>query len=104
MLLRLTPAAQDLIWKEWDDVFIIYQPSSAETHVFNVTTALILRTLEQGSLGDYEVRERIEQALGVNPGDLATAELSFAIGRLEELGLVERFNEAGSVDARRRPE
>ena len=32
-------AGHDLVWIGWDDVYIVYQPASAETHVFNEVTA-----------------------------------------------------------------
>lgn len=78
-----------MLWQEWDDVYIVYQPSSAETHVFNDTTALILKCLERGPLSADEVKMQIEAALGVGPGELAKEDFAFATSRLEELGLID---------------
>jgi PqqD family protein of HPr-rel-A system len=89
-----TPAGCALRWHEWDEVYIVYQPSSTETHVFNETTALILRSLEQGPMPAHKVREWTEAALGVALGELGSDDFSFATQRLVELGLIEWFDEA----------
>jgi PqqD family protein of HPr-rel-A system len=81
-----------LEWQAWDDVYIVYQPCSAETHVFNETTALILRCLENGVLSADVLKERTEAALGVDAGELAADDFVFATMRLEELGLIERLD------------
>lgn len=92
-----TLAVRALEWQEWDDIYIVYQPSSAETHVFNETTALILRCLEQGPLSREMVKEWTEAALGVALGGLAAADFAVATMRLEELGLIECLDEASVV-------
>jgi PqqD family protein of HPr-rel-A system len=93
MLLGLLPSATELLWQEWDGVYMLYQPSSAETHVFNETTALILRSLDGGPLSADSVKNRTEAALGIPPGELDAEDFAFAIGRLEELGLIEFADE-----------
>jgi PqqD family protein of HPr-rel-A system len=90
-MIKLSAAARGLVWREWDDTYIVYQPSSAETHVFNKTTTLILRCLEAESLSDETLKEGTEKALGVRTGEIAPSEFSFALERLEELGLIERY-------------
>ena len=97
MLLGLTSASRGLVWQDWDDVYLVYQPSSAETHVFNDTTALILKCLEQGQLSAEGVKNWTEAALGVGQGELAADDFAFAVGRLEELGLIERADETIAV-------
>jgi PqqD family protein of HPr-rel-A system len=93
----LISARRELIWREWDDIYIVYQHSSAETHVFNETTALILKCLEYGPLSADDVKERTEVALGVAPGELAKEDFSFATSRLEELGLIDSMEVASTV-------
>ena len=97
MLLGLTWASRELVWEEWDDAYLVYQPSSAETHVFNDTTTLILKCLEQGQLSTEGVKLWTETALGVGQGDLAADDFAFAVERLEELGLIERADETIAV-------
>jgi PqqD family protein of HPr-rel-A system len=93
----LNSAAQDIRWQEWDDVYIVYQPSSAETHVFNETTALILKCLERGPLSADEVKGQTEAALGVGLGELAKEDFAFATSRLEELGLIDCLESASTA-------
>ena len=92
--LILTSAGQALIWQNWEDVYIVYQLSSTETHVFNDTTALILQSLEKCSLTMTEIADRIELDFDLGQSQLTSADLYLAIGRLEELGLIEWTDEA----------
>jgi len=46
----LISARHELVWRKWDDIYVVYQLSSTETHVLNETTALILKCLEYGPL------------------------------------------------------
>jgi len=93
VLLGLTSASRGLVWQSWDDVYLVYQPSSTETHVFNDTTTLILKCLGQGELSQEGVKSWTEAALGAGQGELAAEDFTFAVGRLEELGLIERADE-----------
>ena len=97
MLLGLTSASRGLVWQDWDDAFLVYQPSSAETHVFNDTTTLILKCLEQGQLSTEVVKAWTEAALGVDQGELVADDFGFAVRRLEELGLIEHFDETIAI-------
>ena len=93
----LTDAYQGLTWQNWDDVYIVYQPSSAETHVFNETTESILRCLEQGPLPTDAAKAKAEAALGLDSGGLADDSFAFATMRLEELGLIECLDDVGAA-------
>jgi PqqD family protein of HPr-rel-A system len=93
----LISARRELIWREWDDIYIVYQHSSAETHVFNETAALILKCLEHGPLSADEVKRQTEAALDVGPGELAEEDFAFATSRLEELGLIDCLESASTV-------
>lgn len=91
MVLVLTGLS--LVLQKWDDLYIVYQPSSSETHVFNETTVLILKSLEQGPLAMVAVKERTEAVLGVGHGELGIEDFAFATHRLEELGLIDCLDE-----------
>jgi PqqD family protein of HPr-rel-A system len=90
----LISARRDLIWRKWDDIYVVYQPSSTETHVFNETTALILKCLELGPLSADEVKVQTEAALHVGQGELGGDDFAFATTRLEELGLIDCLDDA----------
>lgn len=77
------------MWENWEDMYIVYQPASSETHVFNQCTAIILDCLEKGLLSSDKLKRRTEIALGVGEGMLSYDDFSFAMMRLDELGLIE---------------
>jgi PqqD family protein of HPr-rel-A system len=85
-----------LIWKDWGDVFIVYQPSSTETHVFNDTTYFLLDALANGLLPLATLREKTAESLQTSIDELSLDEINFAVARLEELGLVEWQDGAAS--------
>ena len=93
----LLSTGSNLVWQEWEDVYVVFQPSSAETHVFNETTALILKDLEHGPLATVAVKERTETALGLAAGELTADDFAFATMRLEELGLIERLDDVSAI-------
>lgn len=88
-----TAAGRGLRWQPWDGVYLVYQPSSAETHVFNETTALILRALEHDSQAIDALQAEVARELGVDPGDLEADDFAFAVARLQELGLIDSLAE-----------
>jgi PqqD family protein of HPr-rel-A system len=92
MVVELAAVARNLVWEKWDDFFVVLQPSSSETHVFNDITAFILKCLEHGPLSMEAVKEETERALDLPQGEIASDDILFALGRLEELGLVDRVD------------
>lgn len=91
------PAGRALRLQKWDDIYIVYQPSSTETHVFNETTALIIGCLEHGPRPIQRVKSWTEAALGVDQGELGADTFAFALARLEELGLVEYVDDVSAA-------
>jgi len=89
MPMRLTPQARELVWVEWEDAYSVYQPSSAETHIFNETTRLIIEALEESPMTLEQTAGRIVKTIGVEKDELVFGDLRFAAARLEELGLIE---------------
>ncbi|MEI7867197.1 MAG: HPr-rel-A system PqqD family peptide chaperone [Candidatus Methylumidiphilus sp.] len=86
---HVTKAARELVWQDWDDVYIIFQTSSTETHVFNETTATVLGLLQANPTNLDELRVHTAEFLGVAINELVQDDLMFVTRRLEELGLVE---------------
>ncbi|EXI82452.1 MAG: hypothetical protein AW10_00560 [Candidatus Accumulibacter appositus] len=95
--LTKTAAEAGLIWENWDDLFVVYQPSSAETHVFNETTGSILECLGESALSADELKNQTEAALGVSQSELDDTDFAFALQRLEELGLIERLDDPSAA-------
>jgi len=90
-------ATDSLCWNEWDGIYLVYQRASAETHVFNETTFLILKCLEQGASAIQEIKQWTEAALGLEQHVLDSEEFSFAAQRLEELGIIERMDDLATI-------
>lgn len=93
----LVSLSHKLVWYEWDGIYIVYQPSSAETHVFNETTASILKCLEEKSLSLEATKLQIEAALHMGAGSLDADDFAFATMRLEELGLLDRLDSTSAI-------
>ena len=85
----ITAAGRGLVWQEWEDVYIVYQPSSTETHVFNDTTAAALDLLQTAPASFAELHTRLAHSLEIDPDELHRGDLAFVVNRLEELGLIE---------------
>ena len=92
--ISITAAGRELVWQDWNDVYVVFQPSSTETHVFNETTAVALRLLQSTPVELEELRILTAQSLGVAIEELLQENLTFVIRRLEELGLVECSEQA----------
>ncbi len=93
-IIALTEAGSKILWQDWEDSYIVYQPSSGETHVFNETTALILKRLESGPASLEEIRAWAAESLGIEISEIAEDGLSSVAERLDELGLADWLDEA----------
>lgn len=93
----LTPSSRELVWQDWGDVYIVFQPSSTETHVFNDITATVLQSMVIGALTMDDIKNYTAHALNFEHDELPIEDLSFALGRLDELGLVEWSDETSAT-------
>ena len=89
--LVISAEGRDLRWQNWNDFYIVYQPSSTETHIFNETTAQVLRCLglKNDSCSMEELRSLTVKSLEIMAHELETSCLAEAVYRLIELGLVD---------------
>ena len=85
----ITAAGRGLVWQEWEDAYIVYQPTSTETHVFNDTTALALSLLQTAPASFADLHTSLAHSLEIDPDELHRGDLAFVVNRLEELGLIE---------------
>jgi len=87
----LAKAGRLLLWRDWGEGdFSVYQVSSSETHFFNYTTKLMLKLVESAPASIEEISEFLAVALSAN---VELSDIRGAVGRLEELGLIEWFDE-----------
>jgi PqqD family protein of HPr-rel-A system len=80
---------KELLWQDWGDCYISFQPSSGETHLFNETTASALRCLGNSPATLAGLLKRTEALVGAEPGEISPDDFAFIVARLDELGLVE---------------
>lgn len=95
-LFGLTKAGRELIWRRWNDTYIVYQRTSGETHAFNETTAEILRCLQGGPSTLKDLVARIAASLDIDPTDLSSTDFQRLLNRLEHLGMAEWLNRPGT--------
>lgn len=73
---------------------MVYQHSSAETHLFNETTVSILGCLNSGELTAADLKKCTLHVLNhCDEENLSDDDFMFALQRLEDLGLVERVGD-----------
>ncbi len=88
----LTDSGQELLWQKWDDAFVLFQPSSAETHFINEISAFILERLAQEPVGLETLGKLIDMEFEQVGEKIIPEALDFWINRLEELGLIDRVD------------
>jgi PqqD family protein of HPr-rel-A system len=96
VVLRLTAAGRDLAWEGWEDLHVVFQRTSGETHVFNETTRAILGRLQDGPLALDEMVRLLARAMGIDEAGLAREDFLAVTARLDELGLIERVDRPSS--------
>ncbi len=96
---RATLASASLLVEEWEHTYSVYQRASGETHVFNDVTAAFLDCVCEAPGSLESVVARVALALGIAGDAVDTDDFRDVVARLEELGLIERTNPAGSVAA-----
>lgn len=90
--LWMVPARSQLQWHSWGDAadaqFVVFNPSSGETHCLNFVAALILQYLEERPYSVDALAAEIRKA--IPEGTEAGALVNFA-------GLLQEFDEIGLI-------
>ncbi|HYX63001.1 MAG TPA: HPr-rel-A system PqqD family peptide chaperone [Burkholderiales bacterium] len=82
-------AADELPVRSWGGDYVVYNPLSGDTHIFDLVAGEILRALERGAGSEPELRQSVAALLEV-PADAAlAAEVRRIVAQLDELGLIE---------------
>jgi PqqD family protein of HPr-rel-A system len=82
-------ASRDLLWRQWDDDYVVYNGASGDTHVLNVVAGEALRSLEASPADARELAGRVATSLALTLNDELVARMGLLIGEFENLGLVE---------------
>ena len=77
-----------LLWEEFDDTYLVFNPRSDEIHRLNPLAAALLAELEATPLSPEEVATRIASLTGT-PLD--------ASSRRQAIGLIQQFDELGLI-------
>jgi PqqD family protein of HPr-rel-A system len=81
------PASIRLIWREWDDEFVVYNVASGATHLLNVVAGEALRSIEERSATRSELARRLAAKLDIPAGSEPLNRLGELLAQFEELGL-----------------
>ena len=81
-------ALAGLLWEEFDDAYLVFNPLSDEIHRLNPLAAALLAEFEATALSPEEVATRIASLAGT-PLD--------ANSRRQAIGLIRQFDELGLI-------
>jgi PqqD family protein of HPr-rel-A system len=82
------PVGNLLVWRAWDDEFLVYNTASGQTHHLNLLAGEALRSLEAepGSASDLVCRLADQFEIAVDSPPLRT--IDRLIREFDELGLI----------------
>jgi PqqD family protein of HPr-rel-A system len=81
-----------LRWRCWGGDYVVFNPSSGQTHLLDVVTGRILTELTAGSRNLLEMRSDVARFLEVADDERLGSTITDILIRLEEAGLIERMN------------
>ena len=84
----MVPVGNLLVWRVWDDEFLVYNTASGQTHHLNLLAGEALRSLEAepGSASDLVCRLAAQFEIAVDSPPLRT--IDRLIREFDELGLI----------------
>lgn len=80
---------EQLLWKEWDQTVVLYQPSSGKTHFLNPLSATLLEVVATSPGSASSIAQRSAHALELDCEGEFEANVLRVLTRFEHLGLVE---------------
>lgn len=87
---RLCEAAT-LLWRSWDDEFVVFNIAANQTHLLDAFSAAVLKELEVSPKTLQALTSHFAAALGTDGGQVSQR-LEDAGARFAELGLIERLD------------
>jgi PqqD family protein of HPr-rel-A system len=81
-----------LRWRCWGGDYVVFNPSSGQTHLLDVVTGRILIELTDRFRGVPEIRSGIARFLEVPDDERLASTIVDILNRLEEAGLIERMD------------
>jgi len=83
-------AAAPLPMRCWDGDYVVYNPSSGDTHVLDIVTGEVLKAIVAGATLRAELRARFAAFLEVPADARLDAQLDVVLAALEGIGLIEQ--------------
>lgn len=83
--------AVTLLWRSWDDEFVVFNVAANQTHLLDAFSAAVLKQLEASPKTLEILTGHFAAELGVGPAQVSPR-LEEAGSRFAELGLIERLD------------
>ena len=81
-----------LIWKAWDDEYVVFNAGSGNAHLLDALTGEVLKGLETTGADAGQLARVLAADLGVDPTEELERGIGRAIGQLHLAGLIERVS------------
>ena len=82
------PDPNALVWRTWDDEFLVYNTASGQTHYFNLLAGEALRSLEAEAADVCELIRRLANQFEIAEDSPPLQMIDRLICELDELGLI----------------
>ena len=80
----------DLLWRSWDDEYVVYHTGSGDTHALTPLAADVLRALQQDLATREELTRRIAASFDISCDAELAAHIEEILAHLKRADLVER--------------
>ena len=83
----------ELLWRSWDDEFIVHHTGSGDTHHLNPAAAEVLQTLQTTSATTEELTARVASSLEVRLDKALMLYIEEVLTKLKRSGVIERVHQ-----------
>ena len=78
-----------LLWKSWDDEYVVFDDGSGYTHVLDLVAGEVLKVLEEAPADPSQLTRRVASRLDLTPDPKLVGRVQETIRKFQEVGLVE---------------
>ena len=78
-----------LVWKLWDDEYVVFDQGSGDTHLLDLVAGEVLRVLERQPETAGDLVRRVASALEIEADDALRRHVDQTLGQLHRAGLIE---------------
>jgi PqqD family protein of HPr-rel-A system len=84
----MVPDVNALVWRMWEDEFLVYNTTSGQTHHLNLLAGEALRSLEAEAAHERELVRRLADQFEIAEDSAPLQMIVGLIRELDELGLI----------------